>query len=74
MFDFFTVLFFHRFTFSPFYFFHLYDWVEEGEGLGDSQHDKGEIEEDNPERRKHLPEKSIVGTKISCDLQNFIWV
>ena len=36
---------------------HLYDWVKKGKGLGDAKHDEGEIEEDDPERRKHLEEK-----------------
>ena len=38
---------------------HLYDWVKKGKGLGDAQHDEGEIEEDDPERRKHLSVKKV---------------
>ena len=33
--------------------------MKKGKGLGDAQHDEGEIEEDDPERRKHLSVKKV---------------
>ena len=33
--------------------------MKKGKGLGDAQHDEGEIEEDHPERRKHLSVKKV---------------
>ena len=37
--------------------------MKEGKGLSDAQHDEGEVEENHPERGKHLKENKNVYLK-----------